>query len=75
MTVRVLYYCEPDGWWAESPEIDGWTVAGATYEEARQLVTDGVSFALASAAEDRGEAFDESRFADIEVEHFVPAPA
>src|SRR5688572_3825590 len=27
---------------AESPEVDGWTVAGESYEEVRQLVTDGV---------------------------------
>ena len=69
MTVRVLYHREPDGWWAESPEIEGWTVAGDSYEEVRQLVDDGVTFALASAAEDRGEGFDETRFADVAVEH------
>ena len=74
MTVRVLYHQEPQGWWAESPEIDGWSVAGETYEEVRQLVEDGVSFALASAAEDGGEAFDEERFASVTVEHYVPAP-
>ena len=75
VTVRVLYHREPDGWWAESPDIDGWTVAGDTYEEVRALVDDGITFALAAAAEDRGEVFDESRFAHGVVEHFVPAPA
>lgn len=74
MTVRVLYHREPNGWWAESPEIEGWTVAGDSYEEVRRLVDDGVAFALAGAAEDRGETFDESRFATVPVEHFVPAP-
>ena len=75
MTVRVLYHQDPEGWWAESPEIDGWTVAGESYDEVRQLVEDGVSFALASAVEDRGESFDEARFADLTLEHYVPAPA
>jgi predicted RNase H-like HicB family nuclease len=75
VTVRVLYHQDPQGWWAESPEIEGWTVAGESYEEVRQLVEDGVSFALASAAEERGDGFDESCFASVSVEHYVPAPA
>jgi predicted RNase H-like HicB family nuclease len=75
VTVRVLYHQEPEGWWAESPEIEGWTVAGESYEEVRGLAEEGVPFALASAAEDRGEGFDESRFAAVTVEHYVPAPA
>ena len=75
MTIRVLYHHEPEGWWAECPDIEGWSVAGESYEEVRRLVQDGVAFALASAAADRGEGFDESRFTEIAVEHFVPAPA
>jgi predicted RNase H-like HicB family nuclease len=75
MTVRVLYHNEPAGWWAESPDIDGWTVAGETFEQVRALVEDGVTFALASAAEERGDKFDEERFADVNVEHYVPASA
>jgi predicted RNase H-like HicB family nuclease len=75
VTVRVLYHQEPEGWWAESPDIEGWTVAGETYEEVRQLAEDGVSFALAGAAEDRGEGFDEGPFASVAIEHYVPAPA
>ena len=75
MTVRILYHQEPQGWWAESPDIGGWSVAGETYEDVRRLAEDGVSFALASAAEDRGETFDEERFSSVSVEHYVPAPA
>jgi predicted RNase H-like HicB family nuclease len=75
VTVRVLYHREPDGWWAESPEIEGWTVAGDSYEEVRRLVEDGVTFALAAQAESRGEGFDESRFLSATVEHYLPAPA
>jgi predicted RNase H-like HicB family nuclease len=45
-TVRVIYHCEPDGWWAESPDIDRWYAVGASYAEVRQLATEGVAFAL-----------------------------
>ena len=75
VTVRILYHQEAYGWWAESPDIDGWSVAGETYEQVRALAEDGVSFALASAAEDRGEMFDEEHFVSVNVEHYVPAPA
>jgi predicted RNase H-like HicB family nuclease len=75
VTVRVLYHREADGCWAESPDIDGWTVARATYEEVRGLVADGLTFAHAAAAEVRGEPFDENRFSAAVVEHFLPAPA
>ena len=75
MVVRILYHREPQGWWAESPEVNGWSVAGQTYEEVRRIADDGLRFALASAAEDRGEAFNEQRFVSMDVEHYVPAPA
>lgn len=75
MTIRILYHQEPQGWWAESPDIDGWSVAGETYDEVRQLAADGVTFALASTAEERGEAFDEERYAGANLEHYIPAPA
>lgn len=75
MTVRVLYHQELEGWWADSPEIESWTVVGESFQGARQLVEEGVSFALASAADDRGEGFDESRFANLTIEHYISAPA
>ena len=75
MTVRVLHHHEADGWWVESHDIEGWTVAGETYKQVKGLVEDRVSFALAAAAEDRGESFDDSRFARIALEHYVPASA
>jgi predicted RNase H-like HicB family nuclease len=74
VTVRVLYHREPEGWWAESPDVEGWTVAGDSYEEVRQLVVDGVTFALAGAAEERGKSFDEARLGHVTLEHYVPAP-
>lgn len=60
-TVRVIYHCEPEGWWAESPEIEGWSVAGDSYAEVRALVDAGVEIAL-----------DHS---EVAVEHFVPVDA
>jgi predicted RNase H-like HicB family nuclease len=58
-TIRVIYHRERDGWWAESPDVEGWSAAGATYDEVRALAEDGIAFAL----EDD----------DIAPEHFVPA--
>ena len=57
-TVRVIYHRESGGWWAESPEVEGWSAAGATYAEVVKLAETGVPFALG-----RG----------VELEHFVPA--
>jgi predicted RNase H-like HicB family nuclease len=57
-TVRVIYHCEPEGWWAESPDIEGWSVAGDSYGEVRALVDAGIAF-----ASDR---------TGVAVEHFVP---
>ena len=37
----------------------------------RELALDGAPFALACEAEDRDEHFDEARFVDVELAHFV----
>lgn len=58
-TVRVIYHHEPDGWWAESPDVEGWSAAGETYDEVHGLAEEGVRFAL------EGD--------DVRVEHYVPA--
>jgi predicted RNase H-like HicB family nuclease len=41
--VRVIYHSEPDGWWAEAPDFPGYTAVGATFEEVRELVFEGIS--------------------------------
>ena len=46
---------------ASSPEIAGWIVVGGDYQEARELAEEGARFAL-----DRE---------DLEIRHYVPAPA
>ncbi len=46
-TVDVIYHKERDGsWWAESPQVEGFTVVGDTLGEVRELVFDGVPFYL-----------------------------
>lgn len=45
-TVRVIYHQEADGWWAESPNVEGWSAAGASYAEVVKLAEEGIPFAL-----------------------------
>ena len=57
-TVRVIYHHEADGWWAESPDVEGWSAAGASYSEVVKLAEEGIPLALEQA---------------VTLEHFVPA--
>lgn len=43
--VRIRYHYEPEGWWAESPDVPGFSAAGATFMEVRQLAFEGIEFA------------------------------
>lgn len=71
--VRVIYREHAGyGWSAESPDLPGWRIFGDSYEDARQLAEEGVRFALAADAEDRGEP---APTAYPPIEHYVPAPA
>jgi predicted RNase H-like HicB family nuclease len=45
-TVRVIYHPESDGWWAESPDVEGWSAAGDNYAEVVKLAEEGIPFAL-----------------------------
>ena len=42
--VRVEYHREDDGWWAESPDVEGWTAVGGSFEEVRDLSLEGLPF-------------------------------
>lgn len=44
--VRVIYHHENDGWWAESPDVEGWSAVGETYAEVVKLAEEGIPFAL-----------------------------
>lgn len=46
--VPVLYHQESSGWWADSPQVPGWSATASTLDELRQLIEDGVRFALES---------------------------
>lgn len=57
-TVRVIYHHEADGWWAESPDVEGWSAAADSYAGVVKLAEEGIPFALEQPAE---------------LEHYVPA--
>ena len=42
--VQVVYHRSKDGWWAESPDVPGWTAAGDSFEEVRDLAQEGLPF-------------------------------
>jgi hypothetical protein len=53
-TIRVLH-CNTtadDGWTADSPDLKGWSVAGASYKETKTLAEDAVRAQLAADAGD-----------------------
>jgi predicted RNase H-like HicB family nuclease len=56
--IRVIYHREPEGWWAESPDVAGWTAVADSYSEVLKLAEEGIPFALER---------------EVEMEHFVPA--
>jgi predicted RNase H-like HicB family nuclease len=56
--IRVIYHHEREGWWAESPDVAGWTAVGESYPEVLKLAEEGIPFAL-----ERDQ---------VELEHFVP---
>jgi len=41
--ITIQYHWEPEGWWADSPDLPGFTAVGDTYEEIRVLVMEGVA--------------------------------
>jgi predicted RNase H-like HicB family nuclease len=42
----MVYHHEPEGWWARSADLPGFTAAGATFDEVRELAHSGVEFYL-----------------------------
>ena len=40
--VRLVYHQEEDGWWAESPDLEGFYTSGDTLEELQENVYDAV---------------------------------
>jgi predicted RNase H-like HicB family nuclease len=44
--VTVIYHKDPDGWWADSPDVPGWTATAGSLDELTHLAGEGVRFAL-----------------------------
>jgi predicted RNase H-like HicB family nuclease len=58
-TAQLIYHAEPEGWWASSPDLPGYSAAGETFEEVRGLVREGASW----WAEEQ-----------LDLHHLVPGP-
>lgn len=44
--VSVVYHVDPDGVWAESSAVPGWSATAGNLDELRDRVEEGVRFAL-----------------------------
>lgn len=44
--IRVIVHYDEPTFWADSPEVDGWTAAANSMPELHQLIVEGVPFAL-----------------------------
>lgn len=44
--VVMEYHHEPEGWWARSEDLPGFTAVGATFDEVRELAHSGAEFYL-----------------------------
>ena len=49
--IRVLHHREGNCWWAESPDVEGWSAAGDSYAEVAKLAEEGIPFALERLAD------------------------
>lgn len=56
--VTVTYHRENNGWWAESPDLDGYTAAASSFAQLRALVIEGVAFYLDDAPHAIAEKLD-----------------
>jgi predicted RNase H-like HicB family nuclease len=48
--VHVRYHFEEDSWWADSPDIEGYSAAADSFDEVRAQVREGMPFFLGEAA-------------------------
>jgi len=58
-TAQLIYHSEPEGWWAASPDLPGYSAAGESFEEVRGLAREGAPW------------FAEER---LDLRHLVPGP-
>ncbi len=43
--IRIHYHREAEGWWADSPDLPGFSAAGDSFTEVREMAIQGVEFA------------------------------
>lgn len=48
--VRVIYHHEDDAWWAESPDVQGYSAAAGSLTELRGLVAEGLPLLMENDA-------------------------
>jgi len=68
-TIRVLH-CNTsadEGWTADSPDLKGWSVEGASYAETKKLAAEAIHAQLASTAPEGSGAAP----ADVEISHHI----
>ncbi|HEY4280126.1 MAG TPA: type II toxin-antitoxin system HicB family antitoxin [Conexibacter sp.] len=58
-TAQLIYHDEPEGWWAASPDLPGYSAAGSSFDEVRALTREGAAW------------FAEE---DLDLRHLVPGP-
>lgn len=44
--ITIVIHRETDGWWAEAPELPGFSAAAATIDSLREVTRDGLAFHL-----------------------------
>ena len=55
----ITYHLEPEGWWAESRDLPGWTAVGETFDQVHELAESAVAEFLGEGVmlrEERGPA-------------------
>lgn len=50
--IRIVVHCDGESWWAESPDITGFTAAADSARELKELIDEGVPFALDDESRD-----------------------
>lgn len=58
-TAQLIYHDEPEGWWAASPDLPGYSASGESFEEVRRLAREGAPW----YAEE-----------ELDLHHLVPGP-
>lgn len=58
-TAQLIYHDEPEGWWAASPDLPGYSAVGESFEDVRRLAREGAPW----YAEE-----------ELDLHHLVPGP-